>query len=176
LFRLYRLENGHFFLFPVRSYCRPLPQAMARIAAALPTPASIVAVLILIATLIPCANAAYVQWIRCPDGNGDAQGFRNVWPTSNRVRLFPSNDSQASGQGETRMEFGVSADYMGKATCIELLNNGPSDVTIKLDALDVSKMYVVRPSNWTCLPYRDRPVWEQKYVDPSSPLIFVSPV
>jgi hypothetical protein len=64
------------------------------------------------------------------------------------------------------MEFSATADYIGEATCAELRKNGASDITIKIDALDLSKTYVVRPSNWTCVPYRDRPAWEQKYVGP----------
>jgi hypothetical protein len=148
---------------------------MARIAATLPTPASIlVAVLTLISTLTPFANAAYVQWIRCPDGNGGAQGFGSVWPTTNRARLLHSDDSRVSGQSGPRMEFGVTADYMGEVTCAELLKNGPSDITINLDALNLSKTYVVRPSNWTCVPYRDRPAWERRCVDPGSNLILTS--
>jgi hypothetical protein len=135
---------------------------MVRAAATLLRAASIIVVFTFISTLIPFANAAYVQWIRCPDGNGGAQGFGSVWPTTNRVRLLPSNDSQAAVQSGARMEFSVTADYMGNATCAELLKNRPSDVTIKLDALDLSNTYVGPLSNWTCLPYRDRPAWEQK--------------
>ncbi|KAL2132600.1 hypothetical protein VTI74DRAFT_3590 [Chaetomium olivicolor] len=136
---------------------------MARVAAALPAPASIVAVLALIGTLIPSVtNAAYVQWIPCADASGGAQGSENLWPTSNRARLLPSYGS--SGQGGARLELDVHADYVNEATCAELWEDGPPDMTITLDALDLSKTYFVRPSNWTCLQYTDRPAWEQKYL------------
>lgn len=130
---------------------------------AIPAPAWIVAGLALIATLIPSTNAAYVQWIRCPDGRGGTQGFDDLWPTSNRARVIPDNVS--SGQHVARTEFGVSADYMGKATCAELLEKGPANITIRIEAMNLSKTYAVRPSSWTCLPYQDRPAWERRSVD-----------
>jgi hypothetical protein len=134
---------------------------MARAIPALLTPTSIVAVLALISTVLPtAANAAYVQWIRCPDGSGGTQGFEDLWPTSTRARLFPDHDPV--GNFGSTLEFDIRADYAGKATCAELLQGGPPDVTIKVDALSLSDTYVVRPINWTCLSFWDRPVVEQK--------------
>lgn len=117
---------------------------------------------LIIALITSGANAAYVQSIRCPDGSGGTRGFEDVWPTSTWARLLRPNDSSSPGQGGARLELDVRADYMGKATCEELLGDGPSEMTIALDALDLAGTYVVRPSNWTCLPYRDMPASQQK--------------
>ncbi|KAK4239311.1 hypothetical protein C8A03DRAFT_32651 [Achaetomium macrosporum] len=109
---------------------------MVRVAGTRLAPASMIAFIALTGTLIPSVtDAAYVQWIPCVDGNGGAQlqqGFKNLWPTSNRARLLPGNDS--SGQSGDLLELNVRADYLGEATCAELLDDGPSDMTITLDA------------------------------------------
>jgi hypothetical protein len=133
---------------------------MVRTAAALPALGPIIAVLALISLLIPTAEAAYVQWIRCPDGRGGRYGFKSLWPTSSRVRLLSSNNSAA--QDGVRLEFDILADYTGSATCAELLKDGPSDVALRLEALDLSETYTVRPSNWTCLSFEERPAWKQQ--------------
>jgi hypothetical protein len=86
--------------------------------------------------------------------------LEHLWPTSSRARLLPFDDP--SPQTGARLELDIRADYKGKATCAALLAEGPPDVTIMLDGLDLSKTYVVRPSNWTCLSYTDRPAWEQQ--------------
>ncbi|KAH6847691.1 hypothetical protein B0I37DRAFT_326090 [Chaetomium sp. MPI-CAGE-AT-0009] len=142
---------------------------MARTIAALRAPTSIVAVVALISTVLPsAADAAYVQWIRCPDGNGGTQGFEDLWPTSTRARLLPDHDSV----GASILEFSVRADYAGQATtCAQLLQGDPPDMTISLDALSLSETYVVRPSNWTCLSFRDRPAVEQQFLENREPEI-----
>lgn len=128
---------------------------------ALLTPTSVVAVLALISTVLPTgADAAYVQWIRCPDGSGGTQGFKDLWPTSTRARLLSDQDSV--GQVNPILEYDIRANYEGEATCVEILQGGPPDVTIKLDALTLSETYVVRPLNWTCLSFWDRPAVEQQ--------------
>jgi hypothetical protein len=120
------------------------------------------AVLTLIGSLVQFgAHAAYVQWVRCPDGRGGTRGFEDLWPTSSRARLLPANGSFVQNGG-ARLEFDIKADYVGDATCIELLEGGPSDVNIRLEALDRSETYTVRPSNWSCLSYSERPALEQK--------------
>ncbi|KAK4040821.1 hypothetical protein C8A01DRAFT_15361 [Parachaetomium inaequale] len=136
---------------------------MALIAGTLPAPALIIAVLAFIAALIPpAADAAYVQSIPCSGGRGAKQALEHLWPTSSRARVLPSDDS--SPQSDARLELEIHADYKGKATCAELLADGPPYVTIMLDGLDLSKTSTVRPSNWTCLSYTDRPAWEQQYL------------
>ncbi|KAK3309388.1 uncharacterized protein B0T15DRAFT_481109 [Chaetomium strumarium] len=122
-----------------------------------------IAVVAVISTLVPSiANAAYVQWVPCLDGSGRAQGFGNLQPASNRARLFPAAYDIAAGQSGARLELDVRADYLGEATCAELLDEGASDVMIALNALHVSETHTVRPSNWTCVEYADRPAWEQR--------------
>jgi hypothetical protein len=117
--------------------------------------------LTLIGTLVlSVANATYVQWIRCPDGNGGTQDFDNLWPRATRASLVLSTDSSESGQSGARLEFGVLDDYVGNATCAELLNGGPPNMIVTIDALKLSETYVVSPSNWTCLSEEDRPAWE----------------
>lgn len=140
----------------------PVPPAMVRIAPALPAPGSIIAGLALIGLLIPSmAEAAYVQWIRCPDGRGGSHKFESLWPTSGRVRLLSSNNSIA--QDGVTLEFDIRADYTGNATCAELLKDSPSDVALRLEALHLSETYLVRPSNWTCLSFEERPAWERQH-------------
>ncbi|KAH6623363.1 hypothetical protein F5144DRAFT_595546 [Chaetomium tenue] len=133
-------------------------------------PTSVVYLLALTSTVFPAAaDAAYVQWIRCPDGNGGTQGFKDLWPTSTRARLIPDRDSVA--ESGPRLELDIRADYAGEATCAELLQGGPPDVTIKLDALSSSETYVVRPMNWTCLSFWDRPAVEQNFLKNQPPEI-----
>jgi hypothetical protein len=119
-------------------------------------------VLALIGSLVrPGADAAYVQYVPCPDGRGGTRGYEDLWPASSRARLLHANDSSVESAG-VRLEFDIRADYMGDVSCVELLEGGPSDINIRLDSLDRSETYVVRPSNWTCLSFTDRPVLEQK--------------
>lgn len=134
---------------------------MGRRIAGFLAPTSVVNLLAIISTVFPAAaDAAYVQWIRCPDGNGGTQGFKDLWPTSTTARLISDRDPVA--QSGPKLEFDIRADYAGEATCTKLLQGGPPDVTIKLDALSLSETYVVRPMNWTCLSFWDRPAVEQK--------------
>ncbi|KAK3293021.1 uncharacterized protein B0H64DRAFT_363325 [Chaetomium fimeti] len=141
---------------------------MARTIAALLAPSSIVAVLALIGTILPAATqAAHVQWIRCPDGSGGTQGFDDLWPTSTTARLLPDQDSA----GASGFEFNVRADYAGEATCAELLQGDPPDMTISFDALTLSETYVVPPLNWTCVPFWDRPAVEQQHLKNRQPEI-----
>jgi hypothetical protein len=129
-------------------------------------PASLIAVIAVLGTLMPTiTHAAYVQWIPCLDGrSGGRQGFGDLQPTSNRARLLlPAHDGSGhSGQSGAQLELNVLADYLGEATCTELLEEGVSDMMITLDALHLSETYSVRPSNWTCVQYADRPAWEQR--------------
>ena len=74
----------------------------------------------LIGLLIPSiAEAAYMQWIHCPDGRGGRYRFESLWPMSARVRLLSSNESIA--QDSIRLEFDIRADYTGNAIYTELL-------------------------------------------------------